>query len=152
MPLQSRKIFTVGAAILILITCSVFAADHHKLNGTWILVPPQTSIAGEASIQAGTITINDREGNVFISRTFTYDRAPGTETAEFSTDGRENSSVRDGKHFRSKAKWEGDVLQATTTQDDVTTVERYTLMPDGRLMVGVERPGHPILRLYFQRQ
>jgi hypothetical protein len=49
-------------------------------------------------------------------------------------------------------KWEGDVLKVTTTENGITTVERYSLLNDGTMMEQVERTGHHPETFYFQRQ
>jgi len=135
-----------------LFAASAVAADHHSLNGTWALEPTRSDFAGEPVIQTGTVVINDRQHNIFVSRSFNFDGAKESVDYSFSTDGRENSNIRQGKAFKSKAKWEGDVLRVTTTANESTTVERYSLMPDGSLMLTVERPEHREVRLYFRRQ
>ena len=62
------------------------------------------------------------------------------------------ATIREGKDFKSKAKWDGDVLVVNTTQDAATASERYELAPDGFLRLFVERSGHHPVTLYFQRQ
>ncbi|MGA2600715.1 MAG: hypothetical protein ABSH09_27430 [Bryobacteraceae bacterium] len=126
--------------------------SHHDLNGTWKLVPTRSDFGGEPVIETGTVTINDREHNITISRSFTFDGANQTNSFSFTTDGRENATIREGKDFKSKAKWDGDVLVVNTTQDAATSSERYELAPDGFLRLFVERSGHRPVTLYFQRQ
>jgi hypothetical protein len=125
---------------------------HHALNGTWTLVPAKSDFAGQAVVQTGTVTINDRQGNITVSRNFTYDGATETFFYSFSTDGRENSTIHNGKDFKSKAKWEGDVLKVTTTQAGVTTLERYSLAADRTLTLKVDVPEHgPITLVFVQK-
>lgn len=62
-----------------------------------------------------------------------------------------NHTIREGPAFTAKAKWEGDVLKVTGTQDGITTVERFRLANDGSLLLTVERPGHAVETLMFQR-
>jgi hypothetical protein len=98
------------------------------------------------------VTINDREGNISISRDFTFDGGNETYRESFSLDGREGSSIRNGKTFKTKAKWEHDNLMVTTVEDGVTTLEHYWLGPEGALHLTVEAPEHPLIQLVFQRQ
>jgi len=49
-----------------------FPANHHELNGTWQLIPSRSELNGEPAIQTGAVTINDREGNIWVSRTFNF--------------------------------------------------------------------------------
>ena len=81
-----------------------------------------------------------------------YDGANESFEYGFSTDGRENSSIHQGKAFKTKAKWDGDVLRVTTTENGSTTTERFSQSPDGSLMLVVERPEHRPVTLFFQRQ
>jgi hypothetical protein len=152
MRLHSRKIFLGCTLGLFLFAASVTAANHHNLNGTWTLEPTRSNFAGEPAIQTGSVTINDREHNITVTRNFNYDGANKSYEYSFSTDGRENSSIREGKNFKSKAKWEGDVLRVTTTDNGATTVERFSLAPDGSLMLVVDRAEHRPVTLFFQRQ
>ena len=152
MRISSSK-FIVGAVLAVtLCAVSTFARNHHSLNGTWTLIPTKSDFAGQTVIQTGAVTINDREGNISISRDFTYDGASDTFTYSFSTDGRENSTIRDGKDFKSKAKWEGDTLKVTTTQGGATTLERFSLAPDGTLMLNAVLPDHKPITLVFEHK
>ncbi len=107
-----------GAALtIVLAAVSTFGSQRHQaLNGTWTLVPTKSDFAGQAVFQTGTVTIDDRQGNITVARHFTYDGAAETIFYSFSTDGRENATIETGKDFKSKAKWEGDVLKVTTTR------------------------------------
>lgn len=145
------KIFAGVAVILLFLTAPAFPRGHHSLNGTWKLIPARGEFGGQPVVQTGTVTINDREHNIYLSRSYTYDGANDTQTSTFSIDGRENSSIRDGKTLKTKAKWEGDTLVVTTMKDNESAVERYNLEPDGTLRLFIERPGHPAATLYFQR-
>jgi hypothetical protein len=130
-----------------------FAANHHELNGSWTLQPTRSVLNGQRAIETGSVTINDREGNIYVSRSFTLDDPNGSVTTSFDTDARHGTSIKDKDHtFRSKAKWDGDVLKVNTVHEGVTTVERYSLLDDGSMLLQVERTGHPAEMLYFQRQ
>jgi hypothetical protein len=155
MGLQSCKFSSIGIAGLffsVLIGNAAFGSDHHALNGTWKLIPARSEFAGEPVIQTGTVTINDRQHNIYVSRNFTYEGQNQTVNYSFSTDGRENSSIHEGKAFKSKATWEGNELKVTSMQDNITTTERYGLGGDGTLLLVVERPGHRTVTLFFERQ
>jgi hypothetical protein len=146
------KTFLSGAAGIVFFAVSVFAANHHSLNGTWQLIPGRSDFAGGNMIQAATITINDREGNIYISRHFTSENENTTATYTFDTDGRANSTIRKGETFKSKTKWEGGVLKVTTNRDNGVETESYSLQPDGILMLTLNRPDGRTMTLYFQRQ
>ncbi len=152
MNIQSRKLFKGILAFLLVFVVKAGAGDHHLLNGIWVLVPTRSDFAGEPAIQTGNLTIGDRQHHIYVSRTFSYDGALGTISYNFSMDGSENSTIHEGKTIKCKAKWDGDVLQVTTTEDKIPTVERYSLAPDGALTLAVTRPSHPAITLIFLRQ
>jgi hypothetical protein len=152
MRLYSRKLFFASAVVLSLLASSGFAGDHQRLNGTWTLLPTRSDFGGQPMLQTGSVTINDRERNITVSRSFSYEGANQSVSYTFTTDSQENATVRQGKTFKSKARWDDKVLKVTTVGENMTENERYSLTSDGMLMVVVERPGHPVQTLYFQRQ
>lgn len=143
-----RITFLIAAVMAVMAS----AANHHELNGTWVLVPDRSDFGGQSVIQNGSVTIWDRQHNITVSRTFDLEGAGGTVSYTFSMDGREGSSIHDGKTVKYKARWDGNVLVVTTTEDKIPTVERYSVGPDGMLMLAVERPGGAPMTLVFQRQ
>lgn len=149
---QTRKSFFLSAAALAFFAASAFAANHHSLNGTWTLLADKSDFGGGKMIQSATITINDRQHNISISRNFTSEGENTTASYTFDTDARENATIHQGAGFKSKAKWDGDVLKVTTTRTNGVEMERYSLQPDGTLMMVIDRPDHRTLTLYFQRQ
>jgi hypothetical protein len=128
------------------------AHDHIALNGTWTLVPAESDFAGQPVVQTGTVTINEREGLITVTRHFTYEGA--TETFFYSdfTDSKNSATIHTGKDFKSKTRWDHDVLKVTTTQSGAITLESYTLAADGTMTVSVERPDHKPIILVFQRK
>jgi hypothetical protein len=149
---QLRKIFLSGAATAVFFAASAIAANHHSLNGTWKLIADRSDFAGGTMVQSASITINDREHNISISRNFTSEGENTTASFKFDTDARENSTIHQGASFKSKAKWEGDVLKVTTTRTSGVEMERYSMQPDGTLMLVIDRPDHRTLTLYFARE
>jgi hypothetical protein len=148
---KSGRNFLIGVATLAVMAGSAFAVNHHELNGTWQLVPSRSELHGEAVIQTGTVTINDREGNIYVQRNFDFDGANQSTSTSFSTDARAKTSIKE-PGFKSKAKWEGDVMKVTTIHEGITTVERYSLRDDGAMMLQIDRTGHQPEMLFFQRQ
>ena len=146
---KTCKTLLVSASIFL--SAGVALAHHHELNGTWQLVPSRSQLNGEPAIQSGTVTINDREGNIYVDRSFNLEEGNRSVTSSFSTDARAKASIKQ-PGFKSKAKWDGNVLKVVTTNDGMTTVERYTLAADGGMMLQVDRSGRPSEAFYFQRQ
>jgi hypothetical protein len=136
----------------LLFAFSAFGRGHNALNGTWTLVPAKSDFAGQRVVQTGTVTIDERQGNVTVSRSFQYEGA--TETFFYSdiTDSENNATIHSGKDLKSKTRWDHNVLKVTTTQSGATTQESYALAADGTMMVNVERPDHKPITLVFQHQ
>jgi hypothetical protein len=150
---QTCRNFLTGAATLAMFAGLGLAANHHELNGTWQLVPQRSEFNGEPAIQTGTVTINDRERNVYVQRNFNFDAPNQSTSTSFSTDAREKTSIKDKEQgFKSKAKWDGDVLKVMTTQEGINVVERYSLRDDGAMVLQIDRTGHQPETLFFQRQ
>lgn len=131
---------------------SAFARDHSALNGTWTLVPAKSDFAGQPVVQTGTVTINDRQGNIFVSRSFVYEGATEAFFYSDATDGQKNATIHSGKDLKSKTVWDHDVLKVTTTQSGAITLESYTLAADGAMLVSVERPERKTINLVFLRK
>jgi len=147
---QTCRNFLTGAATLAIFAGFALAVNHHELNGTWQLVPSRSELNGAPVIQTGTVTINDREGNIYVQRNFDFDSPNQSTSTSFATDARAKSSIKE-PGFKSKAKWEGDTLKVMTTQDGINIVERYRLNNDGAMVLQIERTGHQPETLYFQR-
>jgi hypothetical protein len=143
---------TASGAALALLALSAFARDHNSLNGTWTLVAAKSEFAGQPVVQSGTVTINDRQGIIVVSRSFVYEGATETFFYNDSAGSEHNSTIHSGKELKSKTRWDHDVLKVTTTQSGAVTVESYTLAADGAtMMVSVLRPDHQPITLVFQR-
>ena len=151
---NTRSASTITGAVLttILVSFSAFAHDHNALNGTWTLVPTKSDFAGQPVVQTGSVTINERQGVVTVSRSFVYEGATETFFYRDITDAENNATIHTGKDLKSKTSWDHDVLKVTTTQYGATTLERHTLAADGTMMVNVERPDHKAITLVFQHK
>jgi hypothetical protein len=136
----------------LLIAASAFAHEHTALNGTWNLVPAQSDFAGQPVIQTGTVTINERDGDITVSRSFKYEGASDTFFYRDITDSENNATIHTGKDLKTKTRWDHDVLKVTNTQSGMVTLETYTLAADGAMMVSVVRPEHNPIRLRFERK
>jgi len=136
----------------VLLTTVLFAREHTALNGTWTLIPTRSDFAGQPVMQTGTVTINERQGDITVSRNFAYEGAAETFFYRDMTDSENSATVHAGKDFKTKARWDHDVLKVTTTQSGAVTLETYTLTADGTMMVNVQRPDHKSITLYFQRK
>src|SRR5579872_2063439 len=85
---------TIAGAVLttLLFAVSAFAHEHTALNGTWTLVPTKSDFAGQPVIQTGTVTINERQGDITVSRSFTYEGATETFFYRDLTDSENNAT------------------------------------------------------------
>jgi hypothetical protein len=135
-----------------LFASALLAGNHSAMNGTWTLVPAKSDFGGKPTVQTGTVTIEDREGNVSVSRNFVYEGANESYFYKDLIDGQRNATIKDGKEFKTKARWDHDVLKVTTTQDGATTVEAYSMGRDGTMTANVTRPDHTQFTLVFVRK
>jgi hypothetical protein len=136
----------------LLLALPAFADSHTALNGTWTLVPAKSEFAGQPVIQTGTVTINERQGDITVSRNFKYEGADETLFYRDMVDSRNSATIHDGKDFKSKARWDHDTLKVTTTQSGSVTTETYMLAPDGMMTATVIRADHKPVTLVFERK
>ena len=136
----------------LLFAFSAIARDHSALNGTWTLVPAKSDFAGQAVVQTGTVTIDDKEGVIIVSRSFVYEGATDTFFYRDITDAENNATIHTGKDIKSKTRWDHGVLKVTTTQSGAVTLESYTLAADGAMTVKVVRPESKPITLVFHRK
>lgn len=148
---EACRSFLTGAAALAVFAGYALAVNHHELNGTWQLIPERSEFHGEPVVKTGSVTIADREGNIYVSRSFNFDGVNESASSTFDTDARARTSIKE-PGIKSKTEWKGDVLQVTTTRDGAITVERYSLSADGIMVLTVDRPGHALETLLFERQ
>ena len=145
----------VAASAFILLagfgTGFALAARHFELNGSWHLIPARSELHGHEAIQTGTLNISSREGNIWVERNFRLEDRYESVSTHFTTDAREKASISQ-PGFKSKAQWQGDVLQVVTNQNGSTTVERYSLAEDDILELHVERSSGQSEKFYFERQ
>jgi hypothetical protein len=153
---MTKDVTTKIAGVFLTVALSAFpvlARDHSALNGTWTLVPAKSDFAGQPVVQTGTVTIDERQGNITVSRNFVYTGAAETYFYRDMTDSENNATIHNGKDLKSKTRWDHNVLKVTTTQSGATTtLESYTLAADGTMMVSVMRPEHKRITLLFQRK
>ncbi|MGB7760291.1 MAG: hypothetical protein WBL61_10710 [Bryobacteraceae bacterium] len=152
--MKTHSAIAVTGAVLttLMFAFSAFAHDHSALNGTWTLAPTKSDFAGQPVVQTGTVTINERQGVITVSRSFVYEGASETFFYRDITDAENNATIHTGKDLKSKTSWDHDVLKVTTAQYGAITLERYTLAADGTMMVSVARPDHKPITLVFQHK
>jgi hypothetical protein len=138
--------------LTLLFALTALARSHTELNGTWTLIPTKSDFAGQPVMQTGTVTINERQGNITVARSFAYEGAGETFFYRDMVDSENSATIKDGKDFKSKTRWDHDVLKVSTTQNGAMTLESYTLGADGNLMATVFRPDHKAITLYFERK
>jgi hypothetical protein len=141
-----------AAAVTMLVVISAFARDHSALNGARTLVPAKSDFAGQPVVQTGTVTIADRDGVIIVSRSFVYEGTTETFFYHDVTDSEHNATIHTGKDLKSKTSWDHDVLKVTTTEGSAVTIERYSLAPDGAMIVSVVRPQRKPISLVFQHK
>lgn len=145
---------TITGAVLttLLFSFTAYARQHSALNGTWTLIPTKSDFAGQPVVQTGTVTINERNGDISVERNFAYEGATGTTFYRDMIDSENSATIHDGKELKTKAKWDHDVLKVSTTLSGAVTLETYTLATDGTMIVNVVRPEGKPITLVFQRK
>ena len=146
--MKTRTSVLVGVAL----TTALFAGSHTLLNGTWVLEPTQSDFSGQPVMQTGTVTINERQGDITVSRDFKYEGASETFFYRDMTDSENNATIHSGKELKSKAKWDHDALKVITTQSGVVTTETYSLAANGSMTATVAKPGSKTITLVFVRK
>ena len=160
--MRTSSTTTITGAVLttLLFAFPAFAHQHTALNGTWTLVPAKSDFAGQPVIQTGTVTINERDGDITVSRNFTYEGATDTFFYRDITDSENSATIHTGKDLKTKTRWDHDVLKVTTTNNNPARLlcESYTLAADGTMLVSVDKAGSQadhsrlpaqIVRVYF---
>jgi len=152
--MRTHSTTILGGAVFatVLFAFCAIARDHSALNGTWTLVPAKSDFAGQPVVQTGTVTINDRQGIIIVSRNFVYEGATDTYFYRDITDAENNATIHTGKDLKSKTRWDHDVLKVTTTQSGAVTLESYALSADGTMLVNVVRPERKSITLVFERK
>jgi hypothetical protein len=130
----------------------IVARDHNTLNGIWTLVPTKSDFNGQAVIQTGTVTIEDREGAIVVTRNFKYEGSSQTSFYKDTLGNEDNSSIKSSKDLKTRTQWDHDILKVITTRSGRETLETYRLAADGSLVATVEVPGHPPATLRFERK
>jgi len=130
---------------------SAYAHGHKEMNGTWRLIPERCDFAGQPAIQRGSVTIDERQGNITVSRNFAYEGDNGAFFYRATTDGANNAKIHGAGGVTSRTARDHDQLRVTTTQDGETTVETCSLNGDGTMTVNVLRPDQRPIMLVFER-
>lgn len=139
-------------ALAALIAFALPAWAHPNLSGHWVLLPEQSTFHGQPATETGEITIEQRHGQLFISRHLNVDGDAGGLEYNFTTDGHENSTIHQGHNMKTKASWEGDTLKVRTTMNGEVTLEQYRISPEkDQLVLTVETPDHQVSTMVFRR-
>ncbi len=151
--MKPHRTLSLAALATLLLTLSAFAHEHTVLNGVWVLVPEKSDFAGDHVMKSGTITINERERNITVSRNFAYEGDNRTVFYNDSTDSQNDATVRRADDLKSRIRWDHDVLTViTTARSGAVTTESYSPGPDGTMLVNVVRPDRRPFTLVFKRQ
>src|SRR5579863_1201332 len=148
----STNTITGAAFATLLFAFTAFGRGHTALNGVWTLAPSQSDFAGQPVIQTGTVTINERDGDITVSRSFKYEGARDTFFYRDITDSENNATIHTGKELKTKTRWDHDVLKVTTIESGAITLESYSLAADGSMLVSVVKPDRKPFNLVFQRK
>jgi hypothetical protein len=150
--MKTRTSIFTGVVLTVLAALPGFAG-HTAMNGTWVLEPTASDFGGQPVIQTGTVTINERTGDITVSRSFAYEGANETFFYKDMTDSENGATIKTSRDLKSKASWDHDVLKVKTTQSGVVTMETYVMNADGtRMTATVSKPGAKTITLVFVRK
>jgi len=94
---------------------TAFAHQQAALNGRWTLVPAQSDFAGQPVVQTGSVTIDERNGDITVSRSFKCEAASDTFFYRDITDSENNATIQTGRELKTETRWDHDVLKVTNT-------------------------------------
>ena len=144
--------FSVAAVLVLLCLAAVPVSAHPNLTGHWVLMPEQSTYHGQPATESGDVTIEQRHGQLFISRHLFIDGPNGGTEFNFTTDGHEGSTIDLDKEMKTKADWDGDTLKVRTKRNGEVTLEQYRISPQrDQLVLTVETPDHQVSTLVFRR-
>src|SRR5581483_9039885 len=136
---------------VLLCAAAVTASAHPNLSGHWVLIPEQSTYHGQPATQSGDVAIEQRHGQLYISRHLFIDGPNAGMEFSFTTDGHEGSTIHQGKNMKTKAEWHGDTLEVRTKMNDQVTIEKYRISPDrDRLVLVVDTPDGQTSTLVFR--
>lgn len=149
---RNTATFSIGAMLFMLCVAALPAWAHPNLSGHWVLIPEQSTYHGQAATQSGDLTIEQRHGQLFISRHLMVDGPNGGMEFNFTTDGHEGSTIHQGRNMKTKAEWHDDTLEVKTKVNEQVTTERYRISPDrDQLVLTVDTPDGQTSTLVFRR-
>ena len=142
----------MSAVLGVVLALALPAWAHPNLTGHWVLIPEDSTFRGQPATETGDITIEQRHGQLFISRHLNVDGDAGGMAYNFSTDGHVNSTIHEGHEMKTKASWDGDTLKVRTTMHGEVTLEQYRISPEkDQLLLTVDTPDHQVSTLVFRR-
>ena len=84
---RHSTIIIIGAVLTtLLFALAALARDRGALNGTWTMVPARSDFAGQSVVQSGSVTIDERQSIITLSRKFIAKRkeSPFAQTPRLS--------------------------------------------------------------------
>lgn len=138
MPTSGRVLLTVAA-----LACTCFAQDKPNFSGTWKLDLGRSDFGPSHYPFAQTDVIEQSGQTIRISIAFDAKEEKRQYTVTLVANGKEIDAPEDVREEgvtlqTDSTSWDGNVLvvhhKETYRSDTVTSVSRYTLSPDGRLL------------------
>ena len=132
-----KKLMNIMLAIGVATTMAM-AADKPDFSGNWKIdldkssfgmMPPPTSMSSK---------ITHKDPELVVENTQDGPQGAQSNTAKYSTDGKETTNTMMGADVKSKAVWEGNVLVVNSSLDaggaQVKLVAKYSLSDDGKTL------------------
>ena len=121
----------------------LMAADAKpNLSGAWKLNVGKSDFGPLPGPTSRTLKIDHEDPSLKIAVTEVKQQGEVSYQASYTTDGKENVNTNRGNTFRSKLKWDGDVLvietKGTFAGGEVTARDKWTLSDGGKTLT-IER-------------
>jgi hypothetical protein len=128
-----RTLLVLIALLTVASFATAFAQDKAKWTGTWKMVPEKSKFAGEGPTSL-VLKLELKEGAVTETLTVTNPNGDRSFTATYTTDGKAVTQQVMGRTAQTSAKWEGDVLVISFSDERGGFARKITLSPDGKTM------------------
>jgi hypothetical protein len=131
---------TLMKTLLVIAAASTMAmaADKPDFSGNWKIDLDKSSFGMMPPPTSMTSKITHKDPEMVVENTQDGPQGVQTNTAKYSTDGKETTNSMMGTDVKSKAEWDGKVLVVNSSLDaggaQVKLVAKYSLSDDGKTL------------------
>jgi hypothetical protein len=129
---------TLSTLLVIATACTIAAADKPDFSGNWKIDLDKSSFGMMPPPTSMTSKITHKDPELVVENTQDGAQGVQTNTAKYSTDGKETTNSMMGTDVKSKAVWDGKNLVVNSSLDaggaQVKLVTKYSLSDDGKTL------------------